>query len=125
MSAATVVVSLDGTDTGWRALAWAVAETAALDGRLVMHHPADPNGPLAVAGAWPATAVLKNANPMLTRALAGARARRGGDRVALTVDVGDPATALPAAAATAQLVVLGAEEQPVRTGLPLTGQPAP
>ncbi len=117
MPVPAVVVGVDGTDPGWRALAWAVAETAALDGRLVICHRVDPHDPLAVAGAWPSMAVLENADPMLARTLAGARARLGGDRVALTLDAGDLTTALLAAAATAHLIVIGAEEQPASLGV--------
>jgi nucleotide-binding universal stress UspA family protein len=116
-ASANVVVAVGCDDPGWRALAWAVAETAALDGRLVICHTVDPHGPLAVAGERPSTAVLDNANPLLARAVAGARARLGGDRVSMILPTENPVAVLTRAAATAGLVVVGAEEHPARLGL--------
>jgi nucleotide-binding universal stress UspA family protein len=107
-----VVVGVDGAEPGWRALAWAVAEAASLDARLVICRAVDPHGRLAAAR----PGLLELADPPLARAVAGAKARLGGDLVSLTLPTRAPVAALLEAAADARLLVVGAPDSLDRAG---------
>jgi nucleotide-binding universal stress UspA family protein len=102
----TILVGLGGSG-GSGALAWATDEAAATGGRLVVCHACGPDSPLAVPTPTPAHGALELFDPALARAVATTRARLGGDRVALRVPMGRPGPVLVAAAAQADLAVLG------------------
>jgi nucleotide-binding universal stress UspA family protein len=101
----TVVAGVDGSEPGWWALEWATeyAESAGSRLRIVRAYP----------GTGRVTdATLEFTDPVLTRHVAAARARLGGDRVDLLTPSGDPAPLLLAAGG--DLLVVGAAEAPAR-----------
>src|SRR5690348_2211901 len=112
----SVVVGVDGAEPGWRALAWAEAEATVRDSRLVVCRAVDPHGRLAVAAGSSTPGWLETADPTLARALAGVRARLGGDRVSLILAATAPVAGLVRAAADADLVVVGAPDSLDRVG---------
>jgi nucleotide-binding universal stress UspA family protein len=100
----TILVGLGGSG-GRPALAWATDEAAVTGGRLVVCHACERDSRLAAR--TPAPAALELSDPALARAVAAARTRLGGDRVALRVLAGRPGPLLVTAAAHADLAVLG------------------
>jgi nucleotide-binding universal stress UspA family protein len=102
----TIVAGLGGTN-GWHALAWAADQAMSTGGRLVLCHACPPQSPLAGRGPNAPIGLLELADPQLARAVASARARLGGNRVALQVRPGHAEAVLLDAARTADLVVVG------------------
>jgi nucleotide-binding universal stress UspA family protein len=119
MYRATIATSVGG-GAGWPALAWALEEAAATDGRLEICHVCPADSPLAIhtrcaeeaAAASRANTVpvglLELADPPLARAVAAAKSRLGGDRVTLTIHTGRVDRALLLTSAHADLMVLAA-----------------
>jgi nucleotide-binding universal stress UspA family protein len=105
-----VAVGVDGTPSGWAALAWAVSEVAAGGGRLVVCRVRPEPVP---SGARPDPAALQLADPPLARAVRSVRDRLGGHRVEVVLPAGDPVAVLDALAADADLLVLGAGERKI------------
>lgn len=97
-----------GAGAGWQALAWALEEAADTDSRLEICHVCPPESPLASRTGTVPVGLLELADPPLARAVAAAKARLGGDRVALTVHTGRADAALLRASAHADLMVVGA-----------------
>ncbi|HEX6497481.1 MAG TPA: universal stress protein [Micromonosporaceae bacterium] len=111
MTQPRVLVGVGGTG-GWQALAWAVAYTSGINGRLTVCHvlPDDPG--LDNSDRVPLTRV-EIIHPGLARAVAGARDRLGGHRVAVAIRGGDPAVALADLARDADLLVIEPPRRPV------------
>ncbi|GAA3337451.1 universal stress protein [Amorphoplanes nipponensis] len=93
---------------GWQALAWAAEEAERSEGRLVLLHVCAPGSPLLRAREAPAHADVELVDPPLSRAYTSTQSRLGGQRVALRIRGGDPATALVDASAGVRLLVIGA-----------------
>lgn len=106
-----VLVGVGGTG-GWQALAWAVAHASAVNGRLTACH-VFPRNPGLENGDRVPLARVEIIHPGLARAVAGARDRLGGQRVAVAIRAGDAATALADLARDADLLVIGAPRRPV------------
>lgn len=102
----TLLVGVGGA-SGWEALAWAVDEAAGYAGDVIVAHACPPDSPLASAGGRVAPGLLEIADPGLARAVAGARARLGGNRVTLRISTDAPADALLDQSGSADLVVMG------------------
>lgn len=100
-----IVVGVGGA-AGWRALAWALGQAAATEGRVEICHVCPPDSPLSTGPGTVPLGLLELADPPLARAFAAASARLGGDRVTFTVHTGPVAAALERAGAHADLVVL-------------------
>ncbi|RZU54597.1 nucleotide-binding universal stress UspA family protein [Krasilnikovia cinnamomea] len=104
---ATVAAGVGGAG-GWQTLAWAAEQAGYQTGmRLELLRVAEPGSPLAGLAGEPAPALLELADPALSRALSATRTQLGGHRVHLRIQVGDPGTALAAASAGADLLVIG------------------
>ncbi|GAB3528529.1 universal stress protein [Phytohabitans suffuscus] len=102
----TILVGLGGSG-GWQALAWAMDEAGGSGANLVLLHVCPPDSPLAARTPSPSLAIVELFDPSLARAVGTARARLGGDRVRLRLLPGRPGPLLAAAAAGADLVVVG------------------
>lgn len=111
MAGQRIVVGFGGTG-GWQTLAWAVAEAAVTGGRLSIWHVCPPDSLLGQAGRAVPMRTLELAAPALSRAVAAARDRLGEHRVDLVVQGGRVGTTLVEAAQYADLLVVGAPEQP-------------
>ncbi|NJC73315.1 universal stress protein [Planosporangium thailandense] len=126
MNAQRIVVGVDGSQESRRALAWAAAEAAACDGRLLVYrvYPAGLPSPAAGRSRTPArsaTAVVELADPALAQALSSVRARLGGDRIEVATPTGDPGQRLLGAGG--DLLVVGAPRS--RAILPRVALPRP
>ncbi|MFI7602409.1 universal stress protein [Actinoplanes sp. NPDC049681] len=96
---------------GWQALAWAVEHAELTGARLVLLHICPPGSPLERMTGKPVIAQVEVVDPPLARAVAKARARLGGQRVALRIRSGDPAVQMAEASAGVRLLVIGAGDQ--------------
>src|SRR5512144_1086775 len=114
---ATTVVGVDGEPAGWQALAWAADEVNRAGGRLLICRVYPPGGAAGALAASPSLAALELADPILARAVAASRKRLGGDRVRVTVRVGDPVHYLTQVAERATLLVVGASDAAGRSPL--------
>jgi nucleotide-binding universal stress UspA family protein len=102
----SVAVGVGGTG-GWQALAWACEEAERSGASLVLLHVCAPGSPLDRKTSDPTPAEVELIDPPLARALANARARLGGQRVALKVRSGEPSVRLVDASAGVSLLVIG------------------
>jgi nucleotide-binding universal stress UspA family protein len=105
--AATTVVGVDGEVAGWQALAWAADEVNRGGGRLLIARVYPPGGAAGALTPSPSMAALELADPILARAVTACRGRLGGDRVLVTVRIGDPVHHLVQIADRASLLVVG------------------
>jgi nucleotide-binding universal stress UspA family protein len=103
----TVAAGVGGAD-GWQALAWAAEEVDRSRARLVIVHAGRPDSPLNRLAGEPTTALVELSDPPLARAVGAIRTRLGGQRVALKIRTGDPATALIDTSTGVDMVVVGA-----------------
>jgi nucleotide-binding universal stress UspA family protein len=103
----TVAAGVGGAG-GWQALAWAAEEADRAGARLVIVHACRPGSPLDRLGGEPTSALVELSEPPLARAVGAIRTRLGGQRVALTIRTGGPATALIDASAGVDVLVIGA-----------------
>lgn len=113
MTRPRVVVGVAARSTDWGTLSWAVTEASATGRHLLVCYACPPESPLAVPGAGERVSMLELAEPAFARAVAAARLRLGGDRVAVAVRPQPPDALLVAAASSMDLIVVGA---PVRAG---------
>jgi nucleotide-binding universal stress UspA family protein len=103
----TIVTGVGG-GAGWQALAWALDEAAATEGRLAICHVCPADSPLVTGSGAVPVGLLELVDPPLARAVAAARSRLGGDRVTLSVHSGRVDRVLVDASTHADLMVIAA-----------------
>jgi nucleotide-binding universal stress UspA family protein len=102
----TIVAGVDGTASGWWALAWAADEAAGTGADLVVCRVYRPGRRPPIGVRRHASEVLELTDPLLMRQVRRVQARLGGDRVTVSTPAGSPGEHLVAAAG--DLLVLGA-----------------
>jgi len=107
MSSHRVVVGVKGAPVNSAALLWAVAEAGETGMLLVVGYACPADSALAAPGAGTRMSLLELVEPSLARAVAAAKQRLGGDRVAVVARAEPPGEMLVGLAESSDLLVIG------------------